>query len=150
MLKGQFNIALVLQVTLGFLLVVALAYSSVQLEESMKQESQKQVLISASEYAANKILNTIQNLGVNESVSQNYRIPMSRDAYSGQYQLWLENKNGVVYLKAQSAKWPEMTARQPLFLNANNLEISNYPANPPGMCINASRNNTHYSISIHC
>ncbi len=150
MLKGQLSISFVMKVALGITLMITLAYATISLEDTMKKESQKQTIISVSEYAGKQILSMAQYLKPGESINQTIRLPMSRDYNSGQYWIELEDINGVAYVSVTSAKWPDMTSRQPLFLNTTMLDIDTTPVYPPGMCPKLSRNNTHYIIGLGC
>ena len=150
MLKGQLSVSFILQVGLGFFLMTAIAYSTISLDETMKKESQRQTLISVSEYVATQLLGMMQYLPEGGSTNQTMRLPMSRDSYSGQYSVELEDIDGVAYVAVQSAKWPDMIARQPLFLNTSRLEIDSTKLFPPGFCPKISRNHTHYKLSITC
>ncbi len=144
------SIGLVLRISLGFLLIVTLAYASISLEEVIKKESQKQTLVTVAEYTANNILVAMQYVSTGESVNQTYRLPMSRDYYTGQYWVQLEDINGVAYVTTQSVRWPSMIARHPLFLNTTSLDMDTQKITPPGLCVSVARNNTHYELSINC
>ena len=150
MLKGQLSISFIMRIALGFFLITAIGYAAISLDDTMKKESQKQTLISVSEYVASQLLGMMQYLPVGGSASQAFRLPISRDAYSGQYSVRLEDIGGVAYVAVQSVKWPDMVARQPLFLNTSRLDMDTTPVYPPGFCPDITRNSTHYTISINC
>ena len=150
MLRGQFSVSFVFRVALGFLLMISIAYATFALEDTMKKESQKQTLISVAEYSAGQLMMIMQYLQPGQSANLTFRLPMSRDYYSGQYSVQLEDIGGVGYIRVQSSKWPDMVARQPLFLNTTKLDMDTTSVYPPGLCIQASRNDTHYIMSIHC
>lgn len=150
MLRGQFSVSFVLKMALGFLLITALAYATLALEDSMKKESQKQTLISVSEYSAGQLMTMAQYLQPGQSANQTFRLPMSRDYFSGQYSVALEDIDGIAYIRVQSTKWPNMIARQPLFLNTSKLDMDTTQVYPPGICIRLSRNDTHYTMSVYC
>lgn len=139
-----------MRIALGFFLITAIGYAAISLDETMKKESQKQTLISVSEYVASQLLGMMQYLAPGSSTSQTFRLPISKDIYSGQYSVRLEGIKGVAYVSVQSVKWPDMVARQPLFLNTSRLDMGPTPVFPPGFCPNISRNSTHYKISISC
>lgn len=149
-MKGQLSISFVMRVGIGLMLIAALAYATLSLEDSLKKESQKQTLISVSEYVAGQTLSMLQYLAPGESANQTFRLPLSRDYYSGQYAVQLQDIEGVAYVAVQSTNWPDMVARQPLFLNTSILLIDTEATFPPGLCVEASRNTTHYTMSIAC
>lgn len=140
------------QVAIGFLLMVAVAYAALSLDESMKKESQKQSLISVGEYAAARIASSIEYLQPGQSADATYRLPLSRDYYAGQYSLGLEDIGGVAYVRVQSVKWPDMVSRQPLFLDTGAVLIDTAPTFPPALCVNATRSldGMQYSLSVRC
>ena len=57
---------------------------------------------------------------------------------------------GVVYVSVQSTKWPYMVARHPMFLNSSKVVIDTTALYPPIVCASASRNDTHYTLSLYC
>lgn len=135
---------------MGFFLITAIAYSTLSLDEAVKKGSQKQMLVSVSDYVASQLLGMMGRLPVGGTTSQTLRLPISRDIYSGQYSVRLEEVGGIAYVSVQSIKWPSMAARHPLFLNASRLSMSTTPVFPPAICPSISRNSTHYTISISC
>jgi hypothetical protein len=143
----------VAQVAIGFLLMVAVAYAALALDERMKMESQKQSLISVGEYAAARVVSAMEYLQPGQSASAEYRLPLSRDYYAGQYSLGLEDIGGAVYVRVQSVKWPGLVSRQPLFLSRGVFDgLSETPTFPPGLCVNASRSldGLQYNLSVNC
>ena len=150
MLRGQFSVSFATRVVLGFLLMIALVYATLMMENAIKKESQKQTLVAVSEYVATNVFSTINYLSPGQSASQSFRVPMSRDYFTGQYSVRLEGVGGAAYVAVQSTKWPNMTARHPLFLNTSHLDMDTTRVFPPLVCIEASRNTTHYIMSLKC
>ncbi|MFC2174388.1 hypothetical protein ACFLQ2_00775 [archaeon] len=131
-------------------MVVAIAYATLALEDSIKRESQKQTLVNVGEYVGRNVVTIMQYLDPGQSGNQTFRIPLSKDYYAGQYTVKLEDIDDVVYITVTSLKWSDMSARQPLYLNASKVDINTAPAFPPAVCATASRNTTHYQLSLNC
>ena len=139
-----------MRITIGFLLIVAISYAASALDQTMKKESQRQVVVAVSEYAATRVFTAMQYLQPGQSTNQTFRLPLSRDYYSGQYSVRLEEIDHVAYVTVTPTKWPDVIARQPLFLNTTLVSLDTELIYPPGMCVRASRNETHYNVSIAC
>ncbi|MBN3037600.1 MAG: hypothetical protein JW834_04085 [Candidatus Diapherotrites archaeon] len=150
MLKGQLSVPFAIQVTIGFLLLAALTYSVLSLEQDFKKDSQEQVLITASDFIAVQMLSTLEYLEENQTIDRIIRLPMTHDEAVGQYAVSIKSHDGVLYVEAASSKWTDLVARHPLYLNASNVITNDRVSYPPTNCFQASRNSTNYVLQITC
>jgi hypothetical protein len=150
MLRGQLSTAFIMNMAIGFLLMITLVYTTLSLEDSMKRQNQEQTMAPVGEYVAVNMLSTIGQLGMGRSINQTFRIPQSGDATTGEYTVGLENISGMWYVAVRSAKWPQSAAFQPMFLDGSYVIADSKKQYPPYFCFNVTRNTTNYRIYFNC
>ena len=114
MLKGQLSVGFIMQMALGFIILVALTYAAVGIQDSMKRETQKQALVMVVERVGTQVMGALGDLEPGQSIETVVMLPASSDEFGGQYGVSVESRHSRVYLRAQSMMWPELVARQPL------------------------------------
>lgn len=148
MLKGQLSVGFVARTAVGFVLVIGLSYAILSMSQTLKKDSQKQTLVSAARHVAVQVMNSLEELGENQTMNKTLRLPIFRDETTAPYAISFENKSGVLYVKANSLQW-NIVARHPLYLNASHVQANTLVSYPPKLCITLTRNVT-YQLNITC
>ncbi len=139
----------------GFILLIAIMYASLALDETMKRQNMEKVLAPVGEYIGVNMLSTIGQIGMGRSTNQTLHVPLSKDTISGQYSIGMTNISGMWYAEIKSSKWPQATILQPLYLNASYVSADTRLQYPPYFCYNVTRNTTlvagqNYHIYLNC
>ncbi len=155
MLKGQLSTAFILHMAIGFLLLIAITYATLSLDETMKRQNMERVLSPVGEYIGVNMLSTIGQIGMGRTTNQTLRTPLSEDTISGQYSIGLVDIDGMWYVEAKSSKWPQAATLQPLYLNTSYVYADTRIQYPPYFCYNVTRNSTlvagqNYHIYFNC
>jgi hypothetical protein len=149
-MRGQLSVSFAIRTVLGFVLVVALAYSVLAIEDTLKKDAQRQTLTGVADLVAGEVFDSLNYLAVGDTVNKTLRLPVSKDPFAGGYFAGFRSTGGQVYVQVKSTKWPDNIARHPMFLASNKVILDGVDLAPPGFCYKVSRNSTNYVINVTC
>lgn len=147
MLKGQLSIGFMSRTAVGFILVIALTYAVISMNDTFKKREQEQTIVSAAKYVANEVLVAMEELDENTTMNKSIRLPIFRDPNTASYAVSFEDYDGEIYVKATSFQW-ELVSRRPIYLNSSQAQINSLPSYPPKMNIMIKRENDVYQLNV--